>query len=104
MVCVRVKMEVAGAHWNFLLLGASLLSLQADFSASVDWCGSVQSHAPVRCLPLPLPLPAPGGWGRHGTHLLCLSLEVHVPGGGVLTLPFQWSLTNAFGPFLFGMF
>lgn len=49
MVCVRVKMEVAGAHWNFLLLGASLLSLQADFSASVDWCGSVQSQAPVRC-------------------------------------------------------
>lgn len=49
MVCVRVKMEVAGAHWNFLLLGASLLSLQADFSASVDWCGSVQSRAPLRC-------------------------------------------------------
>lgn len=92
MVCVRVKMEVAGAHWNFLLLGASLLSLQADFSASVDWCGSVQSHAT---------LPAPGGAGQH---LLCLPLEVHVPGGGVLTLPFQWSLTNAFGPFLFGMF
>lgn len=102
MVCVCVKMEVAGAHWNFLLLGASLLSLQADFSASVDWCGSVQSQAPVRCLPLPLP--APGGRGRHGTHLLCLPLEVHVPGGGVLTLPFQWSLPNAFGPFLFGMF
>lgn len=96
MVCVRVKMEVAGAHWNFLLLGASLLSLQADFSASVDWCGSVQSHAPVQS--------AAAAAGRHGTHLLCLPLEVHVPGGGVLTLPFQWSLPNAFGPFLFGMF
>lgn len=71
MVCVRVKMEVAGAHWNFLLLGASLLSLQADFSTSVDWCGSVQSHAPVRCLPLPLP--APGGRG-HTAHTCCAYL------------------------------
>lgn len=47
MVCVRVKIEVARTHWNFLLLGASLLSLYADFSASVDWCGSVQSRAPL---------------------------------------------------------
>lgn len=104
MVCVRVKMEVAGAHWNFLLLGASLLSLQADFSASVDWCGSVQSHAPVQSAAAAATTAGSWGAGRYDTHLLCLPLEVHVPGGGVLTLPFQWSLTNAFGPFLFGMF
>lgn len=88
-LCVHVKMEVAGTHWNFLLLGASLLSLQADFSASVDWCGSHMLHSA-----------APTSLGAGHGHAVPASGS-DVPGGGVLTLPFQWPLINAFGPFLF---